>query len=140
LAAKYPIALINARVGRQIQELTDVVRADRPQVSHATVVLDLGNNNHLTEESVVTLLDLLKDQPRIVLVNTAVPRVWKADNNRILREVAARYSQVTLVDWASISTNQPEFFTPDGVHLVSLGGDVYTAAIVDALKEKSPTP
>ena len=140
LAAKYPIALINARVGRQIQELTDVVRADHPQVPHTTVVLDLGNNNHLTEESVVTLLDLLKDQPRIILVNTAVPRVWKADNNRIIREVAARYPQVTLVDWASISTNHPEFFTPDGVHLVSLGGDVYTAAIVDALQEKSPTP
>ncbi len=140
LAAKFPIALVNARVGRQIQELTDVVRADQPQVPHATVVLDLGNNNHLTQDSVVTLLDLLRNQPKIILVNTAVPRVWKADNNRIIREVASRYPQVTLVDWAAISTNHPEFFTPDGVHLVSLGGDVYTAAIVDALNGKSPTP
>ena len=140
LAAKYPLALINARVGRQIQELTDVVKADQPQVSHATVVLDLGNNNHLTKDSVVTLLELLKNQPRIILVNTAVPRVWKADNNRIIKEVAANYPQVKLVDWAAISTNHPEFFTPDGVHLVSLGGDVYTAAIVEALQEKSPTP
>lgn len=140
LAAKFPIALINARVGRQIQELTDVVRADQAHVTHATVVLDLGNNNHLTKDSVVTLLDLLKSQPRIILVNTAVPRVWKADNNRIITEVAAGYPQVSVIDWAAISANHPEFFTPDGVHLVSLGVDVYTAAIVDALNEKSPTP
>jgi hypothetical protein len=47
--------------------------------------------------------------------------------------IAANYPNILLVDWASISFNHPEFFAPDGVHLVAKGGDVYTSAIVDAL-------
>jgi peptidoglycan/LPS O-acetylase OafA/YrhL len=127
------IALINARVGRQIQELITVIEADKSQVSGATVILDLGNNNHLTAESVVQLLDLLRAQPKIILVNTAVPRSWRVDNNRIIKRVIKAYPQADLVDWESISEGHPEFFAPDGVHLSDLGGDVYVAAILDKL-------
>jgi hypothetical protein len=134
LASHYPISLVNARVGRQIQELTDVVRADKIHVAGDTVILDLGNNNRLTRESVETLFGLLKDQPRIILVNTAVPRGWKDENNQIIKSVASRYPQTRLVDWASISQGHPEFFAPDGVHLNDLGSDVYVAAIMDTLK------
>lgn len=136
LATHYPIALINARVGRQIDELTTVVRQDLPQVQHSVTILDLGNNNHLTESSVVTLLDLLKNQPKVILVNTAVPRPWAADNDAIISRVSARYSNVELVDWASISRDHPEFFAPDGVHLVDAGSSVYVAAIMDHLLQK----
>jgi hypothetical protein len=134
LAAHYPIALVNARVGRQIEELTNVVRADKVHVAGDTVILDLGNNNRLTRSSVENLFTLLKDQPRIILVNTSVPRGWKDENNQIIRSVAAQYPQTRLVDWASISAGHPEFFAPDGVHLNDLGSDVYVAAIMDLLK------
>ena len=134
LEAHDHIGLINARVGRQIQELTDVVRSDRSQMVGATVILDLGNNNHLTESSVVELLDLLKKQPRIILVNTAVPRSWREDNDRIIAKVMKNYPQTTLVDWYALSQGHPEFFAPDGVHLSDLGGDVYVSAILEALK------
>lgn len=127
------IALINARVGRQIQELITVVQADKPQVLGATVILDLGNNNHLTVESVVQLLNLLKEQPKIILVNTAVPRSWRVDNNRIIKLVIKSYPRIDLVDWESISEGHPEFFAPDGVHLSDLGSDVYVAAILEKL-------
>jgi len=133
LDARSHIALINARVGRQIQELTDVARSEQAQMANSTTVLDLGNNNHLTSDSVVTLLDILKGQPKVVLVNTSVPRAWKDDNNRIIAQVAAQYANVKLVDWASLSNNHPEFFGPDGVHLSDQGSDVYVSAIMDAL-------
>lgn len=136
LATHFPIALINARVGRQIDELITVVKEDQPQVQHSITILDLGNNNHLTESSVVTLLDLLKNQPKVVLVNTAVPRPWAADNDAIIARVAANYSNVELVDWAKISEGHPEFFAPDGVHLVDAGSSVYVAAILDHLTKK----
>jgi peptidoglycan/LPS O-acetylase OafA/YrhL len=134
LASRFPIALVNARVGRQIQELTDAVAADRSHVMNDTVILDLGNNNRLTRESVVTLFDLLKNQPHIILINTAVPRGWRDENNQIIRSAASNYPQIRLVDWASISAGHPEFFAPDGVHLNDLGSDVYVAAIIDELK------
>ena len=134
LASHYTLALVNARVGRQIQELTDVVVQDLPHVAGDTIVLDLGNNNRLTRGSVENLFALLKNQPHIVVVNTAVPRGWKDENNQIIASVAAEYSQVQIVDWASISANHPEFFGPDGVHLNDAGSSVYVAAIMDYLK------
>jgi peptidoglycan/LPS O-acetylase OafA/YrhL len=133
LSSKYQIALINARVGRQIQELTKVVKADQSQVSNSTVIFDLGNNNRLTRDSVVELFELLKNQPRIIVVNAAVPRGWRNENNQIIAEVAAGYPQATVVDWSSISEGHPEFFAPDGVHLNDLGSDVYVAAIIEKL-------
>lgn len=134
LSSHFAIALVNARVGRQIQELTDVVKADQIHVPGATVILDLGNNNRLTRESVENLFSLLKAQPHIILVNTAVPRGWRDENNQIIASVAAEYPQTHIVDWASISQGHPEFFGPDGVHLSDLGSDVYVAAIMDYLK------
>ena len=135
LAKTQDIALINARIGRQLPELIDAVKTDQPMVSHATVVLDVGNNNRITKEDMTNLMELLKNQPKIVLVNTAVPRLWRDDNNRIIREVIANYPQTTLVDWSGISANHPEFFAPDGVHLIDAGSDVYVAAILDALNK-----
>jgi len=136
LATHFPIALINARVGRQIDELITVVKQDQPQVAHSITILDLGNNNHLTEDSVKSLLDLLKNQPKVILVNTAVPRPWAADNDAIISRIAAQYSNVAIVDWAKISEGHPEFFAPDGVHLVDAGSSVYVAAIMDHLPKE----
>ena len=134
LSSHYSIGLVNARVGRQIQELIDVVRADQIHVKNSTVILDLGNNNRLLRSDVETLFGLLKNQPHIILVNTAVPRGWRDENNQIIRSVASEYAQTQIVDWASISENHPEFFGADGVHLNDLGSDVYVAAIIDDLK------
>jgi len=135
LAKTQDIALINARIGRQLPELIDSVKTDQPMVAHSTVVLDVGNNNRITKQDMTTLMELLKNQPKIVLVNTAVPRLWRDENNKIISEVIANYPQTTLVDWSGISANHPEFFAPDGVHLIDAGSDVYVASILEALKK-----
>jgi len=133
LAATEDIALMNARVGRQIQELIKAVEEDKPKVSNSTVVLNVGNNNSVSHEDMYKLMELLKNQPKIIVVNTAVPRTWRDGNNKIIREVVANYPNAILVDWGQIAENHPEFFAPDGVHLVEAGSDVYVASILDAL-------
>ena len=133
LAQQEEIALINARVGRQIQELIKAVEEDKPKVGSSNVVLNVGNNNSVSREDMVRLMELLKDQPKIVVVNTAVPRTWREGNNKIISEVVSRYSNAVLVDWAAIAENHPEFFAPDGVHLIEAGSDVYVASILEAL-------
>jgi peptidoglycan/LPS O-acetylase OafA/YrhL len=129
LGEKYPISLINARIGRQAPELLDVMVHDKPQVAGSTVVFDLGNNNVLTREQVVAIFEVVKDQPKIIVVNTAVPRPWREGNNALLADVARNYPHVTIVDWNSISQGHPEYFAPDGVHLVPTGVAVYVAEI-----------
>ena len=133
LQSQFSIALINARVGRQIGELIQVVKSDQIGLQNSPVIFDLGNNNHLAEEDVRTLFNQLSGQPKIVVVDTAVPRSWREDNNRIIHLVLKDYPEIRLVDWATISQGHPEYFAPDGVHLSEVGGKVYVSATVEAL-------
>jgi peptidoglycan/LPS O-acetylase OafA/YrhL len=122
------IGLINARVGRQASELLEEMRRDKEKMPDATVIFNLGNNNKLTEEQVSLIFQELANQPRIIVVNAAVPRAWLEDNNALIKKYADLYS-AQLVDWANISADHPEYFAPDGVHLVPAGVRAYVDAI-----------
>jgi peptidoglycan/LPS O-acetylase OafA/YrhL len=134
LAQYERIELINARVGRQIGELVEVAKTDQQFVGQSPVVLNLGNNNRLIESDVVALMEIVKNQPQIIVVNTAVPRSWKAENNALIRSVVSRYPNTTIVDWDQISSNHPEYFATDGVHLNPPGVNAYVSAIREVLQ------
>ena len=132
LDTRQHIGLINARVGRQAPELLEVIQHDKVNMQGATIVLDLGNNNKLTQEQVAAIFDAISAQPKIVVVNTAVPRGWRDENNALIAQYAAQYG-AQLVDWAAISEGHPEYFGPDGVHLVPAGVRAYVDAITSKL-------
>jgi len=129
LGENHLIALMNARIGRQAPELLAVMVHDKAQVVGSTVVFDLGNNNALTREQVVAIFEVVKNQPKIIVINTAVPRPWRDRNNALVADVAKNYSHVTIIDWNAQSQGHPEYFAPDGVHLVPAGVAVYVAEI-----------
>ena len=133
LESKEHISLINARVGRQAPELLAVMRVDQSSVPSSPVVFNLGNNNSLSEQTVVDIFEIVKNQPQIIVVNTAVPRPWKDANNAIISKVASRYPNVRLVDWDRVSKDRPELFAPDGVHLSPAGSDVYVDLVLTVL-------
>ena len=133
LTAHAHIGLINARVGRQAPELLDVMVRDIKSAPKSTVIFNLGNNNILTHAEVLSIFEVIKNQPKIIVVNTAVPRPWRDANNALIALVAARYANAFIVDWSSISTNHPEYFAPDGVHLAPAGAAIYVGAIVKVL-------
>ena len=132
LDARSNIAIINARVGRQATELIEVMRADKANAADSTVIFNLGNNNKLTSDQVLAVFEEVKNQPRIIVVNTAVPRGWRDENNALIAQYAALYG-ATVIDWASISAGHPEYFAPDGVHLVPAGVRAYVDAITATL-------
>ena len=132
LDSRQHIGLINARVGRQAPELLEVIQHDKLNMQGSTIVLNLGNNNKLTEEQVAAIFEVIADQPRIVVVNTAVPRGWRDENNALIAQYAAQYG-AQLVDWAAVSDGHPEYFGPDGVHLVPTGVRAYVDAITSKL-------
>ena len=134
LASYERIELINARVGRQIGELIEVARTDQKFVADSPVVLNLGNNNRLIESDVVELFEIVKDQPRVIVVNTAVPRSWRDENNAVIARVSSRYSNTTLIDWQKLAEGHPEYFASDGVHLNPPGVNAYVSAILEVLR------
>ena len=128
LDARAHISLINARVGRQAAELIQVMGRDKLNMADSTVIFNLGNNNKLTESQVSAIFTEVKDQPKIIVVNTAVPRGWRDANNKLIAQYAQLFG-AALVDWAAISKGRPEYFAPDGVHLLPAGVRAYVDAI-----------
>ena len=131
LESKEHIGLINARVGRQAAELLSVIKHDKSKMVGMKTVINLGNNNRLTSSEVSNIFLELKDQPLVIVVNTAVPRGWRDENNLLIKSEAAKYPNFRVVDWAAKSENHPEFFAPDGVHLIPAGIAAYVSAITE---------
>ena len=134
LSNRRQVGLINAHVGRQAPELIEVLNKDKSRMVGAPVIVNMGNNNRLAESEVVSIFEAVKDQPQIIVINTAVPRSWKDENNSLIAQVAANYQNVKIVDWNQISEGHPEYFAPDGVHLVPTGINVFVDAVVAELK------
>ena len=134
LSNRRQVGLINAHVGRQAPELIEVLNKDKARMLGAPIIVNMGNNNRLGESEVVSIFEAIKDQPQIIVINTAVPRGWKDENNSLIQQVASRYQNVKIVDWNAISQGHPEYFAPDGVHLVPTGISVDVDAIVSELE------
>ena len=134
LDAQKPISVMNARIGRQAPELLEVMQSDKSEVGNSPVIFNLGNNGVLNRSDVQAIFELVKDQSQVIVVNTAVPRPWRDGNNALVAEVAQKYSTVTLIDWNSISMGHPEYFAPDGIHLVPTGVEVYVGEILKYLE------
>ena len=133
LEMNHPIALINARVGRQAPELLEVMLRDGSMVPNSPVVFNIGNNNALTRAQVIAIFEAVKAAPQRIVVNTAVPRPWREANNALVNEIGATYPNTIIVRWDQISDGHPEYFAPDGVHLVPAGARAYVAAIASYL-------
>lgn len=132
LDSREEVGLINARVGRQATELLEVIKNDKANMVDSPIIFNLGNNNKLSEDQVAAIFAEVKDQPRVVVVNTAVPRIWRDENNELIAKYTAMYG-ARLIDWAAISQGHPEYFGPDGVHLVPAGVRAYVDAITAEL-------
>jgi peptidoglycan/LPS O-acetylase OafA/YrhL len=133
LESKEHIGLINARVGRQASELLEVIKKDKTKMLGMKTVINLGNNNRLVNTEVAEIYFELKDQPLVVVVNTAVPRTWRDENNNLIQKESINYPNIKIVDWAMKSENHPEYFAPDGVHLIPAGISAYVTEIVNYL-------
>ena len=134
LSNRRQVGLINAHVGRQAPELIEALNKDKARMQGAPIIVNMGNNNRLGESEVVSIFEAIKDQPQIIVINTAVPRGWKDENNSLIQQVASGYQNVKIVDWNAISQGHPEYFAPDGVHLVPTGISVYVDAILSELE------
>jgi hypothetical protein len=96
------------------------------------VVLHPGTNGVLPESMMREMLDILKDTPRVVVVNDSMPRSWRTPNNKVIDAVVPDYPNAVLVDWYAASKDHPEYFVSDGIHLTAKGARAYAHLIKDA--------
>jgi peptidoglycan/LPS O-acetylase OafA/YrhL len=129
------LTYIDAEVGLQTSAAIDVLRwrRDSGQLGEG-VVVGIGNNGVFTAEQFDEMMGVLADTRRVVFVNVNVPRAWEQPNNEVLAEGVRRYPNAALADWHAASTDHPEFFVEDGVHLSIEGQQAYVDLIAEHLK------
>ncbi|MFJ7732665.1 acyltransferase family protein [Lysinibacillus sp. NPDC097231] len=125
----YPEITIDGKIGRQVSQAVKLAPnyAGFNQPDKA-VIIQLGTNGYFTNDQIDNLIEAFSNAD-IYLVNTRVPRSWESKVNYALQQKAQEHENITLIDWHAAAIDHPEFFAPDGVHLVQQGIDTLTNLI-----------
>ncbi|MFI0545967.1 MAG: acyltransferase family protein [Brachymonas sp.] len=139
LAKKLPHAQIDAKVGRQASDLLKILQSPARQASLSpSVVIHIGTNGYIYEKNLKKILELLKDQDRVLLITIHADRRWADENNSLLRRIASQHRNVALIDWNTYANAHREFFVQDGIHLTGLGMQAYAELVRTALPATLP--
>jgi len=134
MLAQFRAVVIDAHISRQPREVFDEVRTlKKAGRLAAVVVVHAGTNGLVTTKDLSALLTDLKDRTRVVLMNTAADRSWRAYSDRSFALVVPHFPNVVLVDWNALSAGHRDWFVSDGVHLTKDGARAYAAAIAAAV-------
>jgi hypothetical protein len=131
------LAVIDARVSRQVPEAIAVLRQLRASGELGdVVVVHIGNNGVFADEQFDQMMRVLRGVDMVLVVNVTVPDSYSwAPNNEVLAEGVQRYpNRAVLVDWHGTSAGHPEYFW-DGIHLTPQGARAYADVISAACKE-----
>jgi hypothetical protein len=131
LQADLPGVTVDGMVSRQFEAGIAVVQAARAAGTLGNVlVVELGTNGTVTSSDIDAMMQAAAGVRRVVFVNVDVPRSWEAADNATLAAGVARYPGVAvLADWYSLSSDQPQWFDPDQVHLQPAGAQAMAALI-----------
>ena len=122
LESRVGAARVDAAVGRQARDLVQRIRELKAaDLLGPKVVLHVGTNGYVTEDQLKTILTLLDDRERVIIVNAAAPRRWVEKNNDLIERIAADHPNTVVADWSSVANDHPEYFVSDQVHLTGRG-------------------
>ncbi|OTY21831.1 acetyltransferase [Bacillus mycoides] len=132
----FPDIRIDAQIGRQLSKAIPVVEQLKNEGNLGNyVIIALGTNGAFTTEQLVSLMELIGNERKMIFINTRVPRPWESIVNERLKVTASKYPNVTLVDWYAASAGKRDYFAPDGVHLTNVGAEAYAALVVKAVNQ-----
>ncbi|OUB25918.1 acetyltransferase [Bacillus thuringiensis serovar yunnanensis] len=131
----YPNIIIDAEVGRQMSQAVSRVQLliNKGELGDY-VIIGLGTNGTFSNEKLTTLLELIGNNRKVLLINTKVPDPWESIVNKKLKEGSSRFSNVKLIDWYSASAGHEEYFVSDKTHLNKKGAKVYVQLITDQIQ------
>jgi peptidoglycan/LPS O-acetylase OafA/YrhL len=126
---------IDAAVGRQVSTSINILRAHQAAGRlGSVVVIHLGDNGTFTAKQFDEIMQILAGAHRVVFMNVKVPRPWEGPDNTVLAEGVKRYPNAVLVDWHTASSDRPELFWTDGIHLRPEGAQFYASLVAAAIQ------
>lgn len=97
------------------------------------IVFNLGINGVCSDDCHKDIMQTIGNR-EVFVVNISNNKYDKA--NTSLESFARRYSNVHIIDWKKASTNHPEYFFADKIHLTPLGQKAYAETIYNAIYQK----
>ncbi|WP_461240450.1 acyltransferase family protein [Paucilactobacillus sp. N302-9] len=132
LQAVMPKTYVSAAVGRQIWQAPDIIHglAAKGQLEH-TVILNLGTNGALSQDSVDKVLQAIGPGHEIYWITAHVPtKNWQKPVNDMIHKTDNKHKNVHVIDWYSYSSGHPEWFSKDSVHPNDQGNAQFVHLIV----------
>jgi hypothetical protein len=124
---------VSAEVNRQMKSMVPVVQQLRDQDRLGdTVVVHLGTNGDLGDDTVNEFFGALSDVENVVVLTVLAPgKNWIAPNNEKILALPARFPNVKILYWDGLAADCPgACFYGDGIHLAQAGQDYYTDLIM----------
>ncbi|MEE9416273.1 MAG: hypothetical protein V3V01_13400 [Acidimicrobiales bacterium] len=132
--------VVDAKVSRSTTAGLDIVRAHRGAIDD-TLVIGLGANDGGTpavfRPRVEALLAEVADVPHVFWIEIAEVRSYYPGANAVVREAAARYDNVSIIQWSELALANPALTVADGLHLTGSGRQAMADTIVNAVAEPS---
>ncbi|MEO8362835.1 MAG: acyltransferase family protein [Ilumatobacteraceae bacterium] len=98
------------------------------------VIIHLGTNNYVSQETLDSIMVPLADVPIVLFLTTHVPeKPWQDPNNKLLNALPEEYGNVKILDWYAVAEAHPEYLYHDEVHLNEEGQQVYSDLILQAI-------
>ncbi len=111
--------------------------AERGPALGDTVIVAVGYNDYEQEyaSNIENALQGLQKAgvERVLWVTLRAERQSYLNMNGMIRQAAARHSEMTVVDWNLYSRSHPEWFQPDGLHLDAAGATAMATLLRKAL-------
>ncbi len=128
--------VVDAEVGRPTNVGLDVIRQHRGSITD-TLVVGLGANDGATPSifrpRVEAILAEVSDVAHVYWVEVAEVRSYYPTTNAIVREVAARYPNVTIIPWSADALANSNWTGSDGLHLTAAGQHAMAERIANAV-------
>jgi len=134
LLERFPGIQVDAAVSRSMWAGPGIVRAlaDSGQLRDFVVVA-LGTNGPVDQDSLQELYDAVGPRRHLVLVNAFAPRDWIPGVNDTLAAFARTHSGVAVADWSGVIAGQTDLLAGDQIHPGAGGANVFADAVGVAL-------
>jgi hypothetical protein len=119
--ATIPDSSVDAKVSRGYRDADSVLASYLSRnPTPGVLIVHLGTNGPPAASHVDDLMAVAKNIPRVLFVTVKLDKSWESASNAAIKQNAARFEKVELVDWYAFANPHPSWFAADvncGCHL-----------------------
>lgn len=133
-----PKTVSNAQVGRQAYAVPDILQSYKDQnILSQNIVISIGTNGQINPNDLNQIMNIAGNGRQVYWINGFADRDWITPNNTLLANQAKKYSNLHIVDWASLVQKHSDWLSDDQVHPNPTGSSQYASLIAKTIASQN---